>query len=100
MQHTISGFDSGSGTFVARLLGALPSGCMTRELPAPESNLERSYTMKKYRITYRDEDPACPTFKMTITAYDREDAIDRFLGAPDGEGWELLAVTEIKAMRS
>ena len=52
--------------------------------------------MKRYRIEYRDDcDPGCPIFKTTIKAYDREHAVERFLDAPDGEGWEIISITEI-----
>ncbi len=50
--------------------------------------------MKRYRIDYRDDsDPGCPIFTAYVRAYDRGHAIDRFLDAPDGEGWEILEVT-------
>lgn len=51
--------------------------------------------MKRYRIEYRDDcDPGCPTFTTHVRAYDREHAIERFHDAPDGDGWEILKITE------
>jgi hypothetical protein len=52
-----------------------------------------SEPMKRYRIEYRDEDPGCPVFCAIVRAHDRDHAIERFLDAPDGEGWVIVKVT-------
>lgn len=52
--------------------------------------------MRRFRLTYRDDcDPGCPVFSCVIKGHDQEDAIIRFTDAPDGEGWEILSITEI-----
>jgi len=52
--------------------------------------------MKRFRIVYRDLDPACPQFSTTIRAYDRTDAEVRFLDAEDGDGWQIISISEAR----
>jgi hypothetical protein len=49
-------------------------------------------TLKLFRIAYRDG-AGCPTFTQTCWAYDREHAEERFLDAPDADGWEIISIT-------
>lgn len=52
--------------------------------------------MKRYRIEYRDDcDRGCPVFVTTVRGYDQDHAIERFRDAADGEGWEILKISEV-----
>jgi hypothetical protein len=52
--------------------------------------------VRRFRVAYRDDcDPGCPVFSCVIKAYDRDHVIEKFHDAPDGEGWEILSITEI-----
>ena len=55
---------------------------------------KRGDSVKRYRIEYRDEDPSCPIFSCTVKAHDREHALERFLDAPDGDGWVIVRISE------
>jgi len=52
--------------------------------------------LRRFRIRYRDLDPACPEFACTVRAYDREHAEIVFFDAPDGDGWKILSIRLIK----
>lgn len=60
-----------------------------------EPRLDCSEPMKRWRIEYRDDaDDGCPVFTTHVRGYTREHAIERFHDAPDGDGWEILKVTQ------
>lgn len=48
--------------------------------------------MTRYRILYRDEDPACPVFAWSCEAASKEEAIEKFHEGLDAEGWVILDV--------
>lgn len=48
--------------------------------------------MRRYRITYRDEDPCSPHFAWHCRAENKEHAVEQFLDGPDADGWEILTV--------
>ena len=53
--------------------------------------------LNSFCIKYRDDsDPGCPVFTTHVRAYDAEGARERFLDAPDGEGWEIIEITQNK----
>lgn len=53
--------------------------------------------MYRYRITYRDTDPACPLFTWITRAHDEEHALDRFYESDDDpEGWIVVKVERCK----
>jgi hypothetical protein len=51
---------------------------------------------KRYRIEYKDIDPGCPVFTMTVQAYDTEHAELIFWGEdgglPDDWEWEIVSI--------
>ena len=56
-----------------------------------------SDTRKRYRITYTDDgEGGCPEFTQTLRAYDKADAEQRFLDAPDGDGWKIVKIEIVK----
>lgn len=60
-------------------------------------------TLRKFRITFRDSDPAAPVDRMTTRAYDREHAEEKFwdsiadsFGEGD-DGWTILKIEQLSA---
>jgi hypothetical protein len=52
--------------------------------------------VRRWRVRYRDQDdPGCPVFSCVIKGYDRDHVIERFLDAPDGEGWQIISIDPI-----
>lgn len=52
--------------------------------------------MTKFRIKYRDKDPACPVFSVVIHAYDEEAAREKFFFDDDFDSdWELVSIKEV-----
>jgi hypothetical protein len=52
--------------------------------------------MKRYRIHYRDLDPACPVFRCIVKAYSREHAREVFFDTdPDDPDWKIIKVERI-----
>jgi hypothetical protein len=51
--------------------------------------------MHRYRIRYRDTDPGCPTFSLTLKAYDAQDAEERFFDSNDTD-WIVLSVKRLR----
>lgn len=50
--------------------------------------------MRRYVISYRDQDPGCPVFRAVWRAYSAEHAEERFWESSDGDdGWQILSVT-------
>jgi hypothetical protein len=53
--------------------------------------------MRRFRIEYRDSgDSGCPVMSATWRGHDAEHAMERFFAAPDGEGWEIVKISEVK----
>lgn len=53
--------------------------------------------MRRYRIEYPDSgDGGCPTFSAVWRGYDKEHAVDRFMSAPDADGWEIIKISEVE----
>lgn len=52
--------------------------------------------MRRFRIEYRDSgDPGFPVMSATWRGHDAAHATERFFAAPDGEGWEIVKISEI-----
>lgn len=56
-------------------------------------------SVRRYRVTYRDRDPACPLFTWDCNAVDRNHAKDKFLDSdPDDEDWEIVSIERIPTL--
>lgn len=57
--------------------------------------------MKRWRIKYRDFDPACPMFSLTVNADDREQAELAFwdIDNPDDYAWAIASITRVPSGR-
>lgn len=50
----------------------------------------------RFTIRYRDDCPESPVFVTTIRAFDKLDAEERFLEAPDADGWVIVSIAEAR----
>ncbi len=53
-------------------------------------------SLKRWRVHYRDEDPASPTFTTILRGADRSRVEEDFLDAEDGEGWVIVKIEPIR----
>jgi hypothetical protein len=52
--------------------------------------------MRRFRIEYRDSDDPDIAFSAVWRGHDETHAAERFLSAPDAEGWEIVKISEVK----
>ena len=49
--------------------------------------------LRRFRIEYQDESGDGPVFCDVWRGHDEEHAVERFLSAPDAEGWRVVSIT-------
>lgn len=56
-------------------------------------------SVRRFRVHYRDPDPACPIFTWDCNAVDKSHARDKFLDSnPDDDDWEIVKVEQLKTL--
>lgn len=53
-------------------------------------------TLYLYRIRYRDADPSCPIFSLSLWAYCEEHAREKFDTGPDEGEWHIVSMARVQ----